>query len=120
MSVKQPVHNSFREFGKRRTTPQEVVEKVEELVRRDLEGRFQDGFVFDPIIVNPELDHCGDEFLHIYIIYDGDRKKLDPKWTLGMEGRLFDQLSEDECPLYAGHSFIPRFEWKKVYKERIQ
>ncbi len=119
MSSSQSVHQSFRDFGKRPTTKQEVIDKVEELVRKDLEGRFQDEFVFDPIIVNPELDHYGDEFLHIYIIYKGDRKKLDTKWTIGIERRLFDQLTEEEWPLWAGHSFIPLSEWKKFYKEQI-
>ena len=120
MSSKQPVHNSFRDFGKRSTTKQEVIDKVEQLVRKDLEGRFQDELVFDPIIVNPELDHYGDEFLHIYIIFDGEQKKLDSKWTIGIERRLFDLLPEEEWPLYAGHSFISKSEWKRIYKENIQ
>ena len=119
MSSPQPVHNSFRYYGKRPTTPQATIERVENLVRKDLQERFKDEFVFDPIIVNPELDHCSDEFLHIYIIYDGDQKNLDSKWTIGIETRLFDQLPEEEWPLYAGHSFIPRNEWKKIYQEQI-
>ena len=59
MSGRQSVHQSFQDFGKRPVTTQEVIDKVEGLVRKDLEGRFQDEFVFDPIIVNPELDHYG-------------------------------------------------------------
>ncbi len=51
------MHQSFIDFGKRPTTPSEVIEKVEKFVRKDLEGRFKDAFAFDPIIVNPELDH---------------------------------------------------------------
>ena len=120
MSSSRSVHQSFREFGKRPTTPQNVIDKVEDFVRKDLEGRFGDEFVFDPIIVNPELDHYGDEYLHIYIIYVGDQIKLDPRWTNGIEVRLFDYLLDEEWPLWAGHSFIPKSEWKRVYKERIQ
>ena len=120
MSSSQSVHQSFRDFGKRPTTPQEVIERVEAFVRKDLEGRFKDEFVFDPVIVNPELDHYGDEFLHIYIIFDGDQKKLDPRWTNGIEIRLFDQLTEDELPNTPGHSFISRSEWKKIYREQIR
>ncbi len=119
MNSKQPVHNSFRYYGKRPTTPQEIIERVEAFVRKDLRERFKDEFVFDPIIVNPELDHYGDEFLHIYIIYDGDQKRLDSKWTLGIEGRLLDHLPENELPHTPGHSFIPRTEWKRIYKEQI-
>ena len=88
-------------------------------VRKDLEGRFQDEFVFDPIIVNPELDHYGDEFLHIYIIFDGDQKKLDPKWTVGLERRILEDVPVDEVTRLPGHAFIPKSEWKEVYKERV-
>ena len=119
MSSGQSVHHSFWEFGKRPTTTQEVIDKVERFVRKDLEGRFKDEFVFDPIIVNPELDHYGDEFLHIYIIFDGDQRKLDAKWTGRLEGRLLDYLPEGELPNTPGHVFIEKSEWKKIHKERI-
>ena len=89
-------------------------------VRKDLEGRFKDEFVFDQVIANPELDHYGDEFLHIYIIFDGNQKNLDPRWTNGIEGRLLDQLPDGELPHTPGHSFISKSEWKRIYKERIQ
>ena len=113
------MHESFRYFGKKPTTSPEIIEKVEDFVRKDLEGRFKDEFVFDPIIANPELDWWGDEFLHIYIIFDGDQEKLDSKWTMGIEGRLFDHLPQDEWPPGPGHAFIEKSEWKKIFKERI-
>ena len=113
------MHQSFLDFGKRPTTAQEVMERVEKFVRKDLEGRFKDEFVFDPIIVNPELDHYGDEFLHIYIIFDGDQKNLDPKWTVDIEGRLLDHLQEGELPHTPGHAFIEKSEWKEIFNELI-
>ena len=119
MSSSQSIHQSFRDFGKRPATPRGVIERVGELVRKDLERRFKDGFVFDPIIVNPELDHYGDEFLHIYIIFDGDQKKLDPKWTVGMSTRILQQMTEEEMPHTPGRSFIEKSEWKEIYGERI-
>ncbi len=114
------MHQSFIDFGKKPKTPQEVIEKVENIIKKDLEERFKDEFVFDPIIVNPELDHYGDEFLHIYIVFEGDQKKLDPKWTVGIEDRLLMQLAEDELPHTPGHAFIEKSEWKEVHGERIQ
>lgn len=113
------MHESFRYFGKRPTTPQEVIEKVEDFVRKDLEGRFKDEFVFDPVIANPELDWWGDEFIHIYIIFEGDQKKLDPRWTKGIERRLLYEVPEVELLSTPGHSFISKSEWKKIYKEQI-
>ena len=113
------MHQSFIDFGKRPTTPSEVIEKVEKFVRKDLEGRFKDEFVFDPIIVNPELDHYGDEFLHIYIIFEGDQKMLDPKWTGRLEGRLLDHLPDGALPHTPGHSFIEKSEWKEIHGEQV-
>ena len=40
------MHESFTYFGKRPTTPQEVIDRVKDFVRKDLEGRFKDEFVF--------------------------------------------------------------------------
>lgn len=120
MNSSQQVHQSFRDFGKRPTTPQDVIDKVEDFVRKDLEGRFKAEFVFEPIIANPELNHYGDEFLHIYIIFQGDQKELDPKWTIGIETRLLDYLPEGELPHTPGHSLIPKHEWENIYEERIQ
>lgn len=113
------MHESFSYFGKKPATPQEVIHRVEDFVRKDLQGRFKDEFVFEPIIANSELDWWGDEFLHIYIIFDGDQKKLDSKWTMNIEGRLLDHLSEGELPSTPGHSFISKSEWKSIYKEQI-
>ena len=119
MNSKQSMHESFRYFSKRPTTPQEIIDRVEDFVRKDLEGRFKDEFVFDPIIANPELDWWGDEFLHIYIIFDGDQKRLEPRWTNGIEGRLLDLLPDGALPHTPGHSFIEHSEWKKFHKEQI-
>ena len=119
MSSSQSIHESFQYFGKRPTTPREIIQKVEDFVRKDLEERFKDEFIFDPIIVNPELDWWGDEFLHIYIIFDGDLKKLDTKWTIGIETRLLQELPEGELLHTPGHSLIPISEWKSVYKEQV-
>ena len=113
------MHESFTYFGKKPQTTQETVEKVEQLVREDLEERFKDEVVFDQIVANPELDWWGDEFVHIYIIYQGDREKLDPRWANGIERRLLAQLPEDELPNSPGHSFIPKRSWEKSFKRHV-
>ena len=53
----------------------EAKEKVKAIVRSALEERFADDFVFDPIVVIPEVDDYLDdplEYLHIIIVFDGD------------------------------------------------
>ena len=50
--------------------------KIADIVREMLTERFHDEFVFSPIIVEPRIDHDGDEYLHTYIVFDGDQNRL--------------------------------------------
>lgn len=51
---------------------------VANIVRETLAQHFKDEFVFDPIIVEPKIDHDGDKYLNITRVFDGDQKRLDP------------------------------------------
>ena len=98
-----------------RTTP-ETIKKVEKIIRTALEERFRDDFVFDPIIVEPWFDIIdGDEYLHIYIVYDGDRKNLDPGWTGGLSSIILDQTTEDEVFTNPVKGFVEKSEWEEMY-----
>ena len=50
----------------------EAIEKVKAIVRSTLEKRFAGDFIFDPIVVIPEIDEYGDDYLGIIIVFDGD------------------------------------------------
>ena len=89
-----------------------VLEKVADIARGLLYERFQDDFVFDPIIVEPRIDHEGIEYLQLYIVYDGEYSRLDPLWTarlgLMMEPALLE-LGITETPSKA---YIEKSEWE--------
>ena len=76
----------------------DIPDKIAAIVKDLLTERFQDEFVFDPIIVEPEIDHDGDEYLKIYVVFDGDQKNLDPGWTLGLSGRVWQEVAEMGVP----------------------
>ena len=99
-----------------RTTP-ETIKKVEKIVRTALEERFGDEFAFDPIIVEPWFGIDDEEFLHIYIVYDGDRKRLDPGWTGSLSSIILDQTTEDEVFTTPVKGFVEKSEWEEVYGE---
>ena len=69
-------------------------DRVTDIVRELLVGRFGDAFEFGPIIVERELDDYGDEYIHVYIVFNGDQRELDPSWTAGLSGRLRPHLVE--------------------------
>lgn len=92
---------------------QAVKRKVSDIVKTDLDGRFRQHLVFDPIMVEQEVDEFDDEasYIRIRIIFDGDQKHLDPQWTVGLITRIRPKLLEigvEEFPL---PSFIAKNEW---------
>lgn len=90
------------------------------IVRETLEKRFKDEFVFDPIIVKPlSIDYYGEvgEYFDILIVFDGDQRKLDPKWTVGLVGRIRPALMEmgiTEIPTYG---FVEKSEWEEGFPD---
>ena len=93
----------------------EIPDKVAGMVKDLLTERFQDEFVFDPIIVEPEIDHDGDEYLKIYVVFDGDQKNLDPGWTLGLSARVWQEVAEMGVPGVPGISYVEKSEWEELF-----
>ena len=94
--------------------------KIVSITRRLLEDRFKDDFVFDPIAAVPKIDEYGDEYVEIYIVFDGDQKKLDPVWTHRMTGLIIDDLETVDVELLhtPGTSFVKNSDWKRLYRKR--
>ncbi len=97
------------------TTPTTVTDEVANIVRQFLEEKFGDTIVFDPIEVRPRIDHDGDEYLHIYIVYDGDGKLIDPGWSLGFTRLILLKLIELGVESVPTVSFVEKSEWEEVY-----
>ena len=72
-------------------------------------------FVFGPIVVVKRRDFYSD-YLQIYIVYEGDRANLDPKWTGGLSGMLRSKLREFGIDDIPSCSFVPKRGWEEVHK----
>ena len=100
---------------------QEHREKVAEIVRKTLEERFADDFVFDPILVVPAIDEYGEgdgeEYLQIMIVFDGDQKLLDPGWTSGLIRLIRPKLIKVGVEEFPSPSFIPKAEWPRMERK---
>ena len=92
-----------------------VADEVANLVETHLKERFKDEFVFDPIIVEPQIDHDGEEYLDIFIVFSGDQKKLDPDWTLGLVGLIRPKLIEMGVSTVPSKSFVEKSEWEEIF-----
>ena len=98
------------------TVREKVAKKVEEL----LEERFgdEDGLVFEQVKVIPKVDQVGDEYLHIYVVFDGDQKLLDPDWTVRLYTLITPCLLELGVLSPPNKSFVEKSDWEEVYAER--
>ena len=92
----------------------EVLREVAELVKNDLEGHFGDVFTFDPIVVIPKIDHDDYEYLHIYIVFDGDFDLLETRWTMKLYTRIGPRLQEMGIMEYTSESYVEKSEWEEL------
>ena len=95
----------------------EELEKVRGFTEGLLYEQFPEGFVFDPIVIVPCVDHYGDDYLEIHIVYDGEQKNLDPYKTIGLRWPIREQIEKVGLAAASpGLTFIPRNEWRTVFK----
>ena len=97
-------------------TTNESLEQVRGIVEDTLNERFKDEFVFDPIVVIPAIDEYGDDYLKIVIVFAGDQKHLDPRWTSRLIGRLRPKMDEVGVTAFPMPEFVEKSEWRSVYK----
>ena len=101
-------------------TEREVRDQVAKIVRHDLVACFGDKVVFEPILVVSKVDHDDEDYLDIYIVYEGDMKDLDPNLTLGMIGRIKPELEKLGVPWPLSRSFVEKADWEAVYADKYR
>ncbi len=92
----------------------EAPAKFKDIINALLEERFKGEFTFDPIVVIPKVDHEGRDYLHTYIVFDGDQRDLDPGWTLRLSGRVWSKAEELGFTAIPIQSFVEKSEWPEL------
>ena len=95
----------------------EAPDKFKSLINALLKERFEEEFTFDPIVVIPRIDHEGRSYLHTYIVFDGDQRKLDPRWTMRLSSRVWPQAEELGFDAIPVQSFVEKSEWPKLERQ---
>lgn len=98
---------------------EKVIERVADIAKEMLEERFApEGLVFDPILVERKIDHYGDEYVDIRMVFNGKVEQLDVDWTIGMSGRIRSKLEAEGIYLanMIGRGFVEKVEWDYVQK----
>ena len=90
----------------------EIKARIQDL----LHERFENEIEFGPIVVIPRYDEDGERYLHSYIVFRGDQKKLDPTWTLRLSSRLWSYSEDLGYPGIPIQLFVERSEWPALEK----
>ena len=91
----------------------DTLEKVADIARDLLNERFGNDLVFDPVFAKSLVDHYGDDYIQLYLVFDGDEKKLDLDWTIDMVFEMEPALNEIGVYDLPGKFFIKKSEWEQ-------
>lgn len=91
----------------------DTLEKVADIARDLLNERFGNDLVFDPVFAKSLVDHYGDDYIQLYLVFDGDEKKLDLDWTIEMVFEMEPALNEIGVYDLPGKFFIKKSEWEE-------
>ena len=92
-------------------TTEETSRKVAGIVKEYLNAWFEaEGFVFDPIVVIPRF-FFDEEYLDIYVVYDGDGDRLDAGHTVTLPVLIRDRITEEEMSGALCVSYVEKSEW---------
>ena len=61
------------------TIPAETQEKARQVIREGLDSHFKGGVRFSEIRATALLDQDENDFLNVLVVYEGDRKGLEPR-----------------------------------------
>ena len=89
----------------------QLVNSIKAFIVEDLSGHFGDVFEFGPVVVREVIDHDGDPYLRVDIVFRGDQDKLDPDWTLGLTRRVLHRLREEGMDADLAPHFSEKADW---------
>ena len=92
-------------------TAEETSRKVAGIVKEYLNAWFgAEGLVFDPIVVIPRFFE-DEEYLDIYVVYDGDGERLDAGCIITLPRLIRDRMTDEEVPGPLPISYVEKSEW---------
>ena len=94
----------------------EATIEIRSRIQNLLHERFENEIEFGPIVVMPRYDEDGERYLHSYIVFRGDQKKLDPTWALRLSNRLWSYSEDLGYPGMPIQLFVEKSEWPALEK----
>ena len=94
----------------------EALEKVRETFAETLKERYDGILEFDPIIVKPDVDHYGDDYVRVLLVVNGNLKLLDDDWDGGLITRVRDKLYDLGIMEFPSPYYFSRKEYDSFVK----
>ena len=95
----------------------DTLEKVADIARDLVNERFGNDLVFDPVFAKSLVDHCGDDYIQLYLVFDSDEEHLRTDsaldWALDMGFLMEPALNEMGVYVLPGNFFIKKSEWEE-------
>ena len=99
----------------------EVQEKAKEIIRSELTSRLTGRVRIETIRATPMLDATDDEFLQVSVVYEGNRKDLDPGVLNGLHQQIKPRLLKLGIQTVPSVSYINKTEdslWSEMAAAR--
>ena len=94
----------------------EAMEKVRDIFAETLDERYAGELQFDPIIVKPDVDYYGDDYVRVLLVVNGDADLLDAKWDVGLITRVREKLDKLGIHEFPSPYFIDSQEYQHYLK----
>ena len=96
---------------------EELLEKVGEATKIRLAELYGDSLVFDPVFVERKFDFDGEDYMHVYIVFEGDENVFRAKWDVGVEWLIGPDLDKLGVKKVVSHSISKKSEWDELIAE---
>ena len=94
----------------------EAMNQVRQIFAETLDERYAGELKFDPIIVKPDVDYYGDDYVRVLLVVNGDTGLLDAGWDVGLITRVRDKLFKLDIHEFPSPYFIDSKEFQSYVK----
>ena len=101
-------------------TSDDVLKSIKGIVQKLVKEQSSEDLRYGPIHVVAHDDYWDEERVFIYVVYDGNPKKLDYAWTIGLVDRVLQQLPDGALPIVPVKHFVHRSEWDKFHRYNVE
>ena len=91
-----------------------MLETLAGLVKERLTDIYDGRIKFDPVIVENKTDFYGEDYLHVYVVFEGDEKLLESRQPMPFSRLIDPELDEFGVEKTPSHSFSKKSEWDEL------